>query len=153
MACQSNDRWGLIAHRVEHKAMVLLFERRSLGFFGLDVFVRTAGEILKPFLLAEQVFIFGKGFAASEPTQAVDTPAGHSLVCSRTWATQIVPSAGIDDQNRAVGIEKKIDRMEVDSIRGDQGERLGSIVRLVAALCEAVKADLMQVELSAKQKA
>ena len=153
MACQSNDPWGLVSHRVEHKAMVSLFERWSLRVIGLDVFDRTSGEILKPSLLAEQVFIFRKGFAASEPTQAVDTAAGHSLVCTRTWATQIVPSTGIDDQNRTVGIEKEIDRMEVDSIRGDQGERLGSIVRLVAALCEAVKADLMQVELSAKQEA
>ena len=104
-------------------------------------------------MLAEQVFIFGQGLAAGEPTESVDTAAGHSLVCTRTWATQIVPSTGIDDQNRAVGIEKQIDRMEVDSIRGDQGERLGSIVGLVASFCEAVKADLMQVELSAKQGA
>ena len=104
-------------------------------------------------MLAEQVFIFGQGLAAGEPTESVDTAACHSLVCTRTWATQIVPSTGIDDQNRAVGIEKQIDRMEVDSIRGDQGERLGSIVGLVATFCEAVKADLMQVELSAKQEA
>ena len=45
MACESNDRWRLVMHRVEHEAMVLLFERRALGVVGADVIDRSVREI------------------------------------------------------------------------------------------------------------
>ena len=93
------------------------------------------------------------GTIGTEPFESIDAAGGDPLVGSGTRATQIVPSTGIDDKDRSVGVEQEVDGMKVDAIGTDQRIGYRLVVCLVVLFKKWMEADLVQIELRAEQVA
>ena len=83
-------------------------------------------------------------------SDAIDRPQHVGLHELRRRAAELVPAAGVDDEQAAVGVFEHVGRMEVDVVARRRNRR--SFGRNVAPVgFEHVPADFAQVELAAKR--
>ena len=85
----------------------------------------------------------------SSPPDSIDRSEHVGLVELRGRAAELVPAAGVDDDQAAVGVFEHVGRVEVEVRAGDEVFVLGRERR--ARRVEDVPADLVQVEVAGEE--